>query len=56
MPNSSTVVDSDLILKSIEELENHRNTLLARKDELCNLHDCTQLFLMIDDSHLIKEA
>jgi hypothetical protein len=41
MPNSPTVIDSDLILKSIEELENHRNTLIARKDELSNLHDCT---------------
>jgi hypothetical protein len=41
MPNSTSVVDSDLILKSIDELENHRNTLNARKDELSNLHDCT---------------
>jgi hypothetical protein len=27
MPDSPTMVDSDLILKSIEELENHRATL-----------------------------
>lgn len=41
MSTNPLTIDTELILKSIEELENHRNTLFTRKDELSNLHDCT---------------